>query len=105
MSGQMMYVCGYERCWDSDFYSELIYETGIPVWAVPDPEDERVHHAVSHHDEAQIVDVVRLWEAPGGLWFRLEEGGWLSEFWLTEVRCVPDNLIEYRFMGCLTGEY
>jgi hypothetical protein len=100
-----MYVCGYERCRDADEYGALIFETGIEVWASSDPDDDRVLYTVSHLDEVRTVSQVRIWEGPGGLWFALEGGGWVSEFYLTEERCTPDNLELFSFADCMLGEY
>jgi hypothetical protein len=46
-----------------------------------------------------------VWEGPGGLWFALDRGGWMSDFWLTAERCTQDHLESYSFSGCLLGEY
>jgi hypothetical protein len=102
---QTMYVCGYERCRDEDEYGTLIFETGIEVWASSDPNDDRILYTVSHDDEVRVVRQERVWEGPGGLWFALDRGGWMSDFWLTAERCTQDNLESYSFGGCLLGEY
>jgi hypothetical protein len=103
--GQTMYVCGYERCRDSDAYGELIFETGIEVWASSDPDDNRVLSAVSHDAEVWVVSAERIWEGPGGLWLELAGGGWMNDLWLTEERCTPDNLEQYSLTDCMLGEY
>jgi hypothetical protein len=100
-----MFVCGYERCRDEAEYTELVFEDGIEVWASDNPEDDRILYTVSHHDEVQVIREVRIWEGPGGLWFELAEGGWISEFWLTDEPCVPDNLELYSYTDCMLGEY
>jgi hypothetical protein len=100
-----MFVCGYERCRDVDEYGELVFEDEIEVWASSDPNDDRILYTVSHHDEVRVVRQQRVWEGPGGLWLELEGGGWMSDFWLTEERCDPDNLESYSFADCLLGEY
>jgi len=102
---QTMYVCGYERCRDAEEYGELIFETGIEVWASSDPNDDRILYTVSHGQEVRVVRQERVWEGPGGLWLELESGGWMSDFWLTAERCTPANLASYSFTDCLLGEY
>jgi hypothetical protein len=100
-----LYVCGYELCRDSSEYGELIFENDIEVWEALDPDDDRIHHLVAHHDEVWVVSEERLWDGPGGLWFALQGGGWISDFWLTGQRCTPENLEEYSFADCMLGEY
>jgi hypothetical protein len=100
-----MYVCGYELCRDSSEYGELIFESDIEVWESTDLDDDLVHHLVAHHDEVWVVVEQRLWDGPGGLWYGLDGGGWISDFWLTEERCVPENLEDYSFADCMLGEY
>lgn len=102
---QTMFVCGYERCRDQAEYGQLIFESEIEVWASSDPNDDQILYTLSHHDEVRVVNQVRVWDGPGGLWFELEEGGWMSDFWLTEERCTPENLQEYSFVDCLLGVY
>jgi hypothetical protein len=102
---QTMYVCGLERCRDEAEYGELIFESDIEVWASSDPDDARILYTVSHHDELRIVGQQRIWEGPGGLWFELEGGGWISEFWLTEEPCLPENLAAFSFTDCMLGVY
>ena len=100
-----MFVCGYELCRDQAEYGELIFETEIEVWASSDPNDDQILYTVSHHDEVRVISQVRLWEGPGGLWYGLEGGGWMSDFYLTREHCTPDNLEFYSFADCVLGEY
>jgi hypothetical protein len=102
---RVQYVCGYERCRDSAEYGELIFETEIEVWASSDPDDDLILYTVDHHQEMRVVAEQRLWEGPGGLWLEILGGGWISDFWLTDERCTPDNLAQYSFADCMLGEY
>ena len=105
VQSRTLYICGFERCQNSREYGQLIFETSIDVWASTDPTDDRLLYTVSHHDEVQVVAEQRLWEGPGGLWFELGSGGWVSDFWITEERCTPDNLEQYSFTDCTLGVY
>lgn len=105
VQSRAFYVCGYERCLDSREYGQLILESAIEVWASTDPSDEQILYTVSHHDEVLVVAEQRLWNGPGGLWLELGSGGWVSEFWITEERCTPDNLEQYSYTNCTLGEY
>jgi len=102
---QRMFVCGYERCRDQAEYGQLIFEAEIEVWGSSDPNDDQILYTVSHNDEVWVVNQQRIWDGPGGLWFELQGGGWMSDFWLTSERCTPDNLALYSFADCLLGEY
>jgi len=101
--GTPMYVCGYDRCKDSGEYGKLIFETGINVWNNPDPERGGVRRTLDHGDKVRVIEEKRVNEGPGGLWYKLEGGGWISDFWLHENQCRAGNL--YPFADCLGGTY
>lgn len=107
--GRVMYFCGYDRCKDSTEYGKLLSEVldgfSINVWNNPDPDRGGIHHKAEHHDQVTVVEEKRVSEGPGGLWYRLEGGGWTNDLWLTEERCTEENLEQYSFTDCLEGEY
>jgi len=104
-AGRVMYFCGYDTCKDSGEYGDMIFETGINVWSNPDPDRGGVHHQASHHDKVMVVEEKRVNEGPGGLWYRLADGGWTNDFWLTEEPCTSENLEQYSFADCAAGSY
>ena len=104
-AGRTMYVCGYDRCRDSGEYSKLTFPTGINVWNNPDPDRGGVHHKVSNGDQVTVIEEKRVYEGPGGLWYKLQGGGWIDDLWLTEQPCNADNLPDYSFTDCLGGKY
>lgn len=104
-TGRIMYFCGYDRCRDSGSYGEMIYQTGINVWNNPDPDRGGVHHQADHHERVMVVEEKRVNEGPGGLWYRLEGGGWTNDLWLARGECTSENLEQYSFTDCLMGEY
>ncbi len=100
-----LYFCGIDRCRDSGEYSQLIFENGINIWNGPEPNRGGVHSQANHLQMAFIVEERRVNDGPGGLWFRLESGGWTNDLWLTEEKCTSSNLVDYSFTDCLMGEY
>ena len=104
-AGDIMYFCGYDRCKDSGEYGNLIFETGINVWNNPGPDRGGVHHRANHHERVSVVDQKRVNDGPGGLWYKLADGGWTNDLWLTEEKCTRGNLEEYSFTDCMMGEY
>jgi hypothetical protein len=104
-AGRVMYFCGYDRCKDAGTYGEMLFETGINVWNNPDPDRGGVHHQANHQDQVTVVEERRVNEGPGGLWYRLEGGGWTNDLWLTKEPCTSENLGQYSFTDCLEGEY
>ena len=100
-----MYFCGFDRCQDSSEYGQLTFETGINVWEGPDPNRGSVHHQAKHWEKALVVEEKRVDSGPGGLWFRLQGGGWTNDLWLTEEKSTSSNLADYSFADCLMGEY
>ena len=98
-----MYVCGYDRCRDSDAYGDLSFETGISVWENPEPDRGEVVRELVHGDEVQVIAKKRIYDGPGGLWYQLEGGGWIDNMWITELLCTPGNLPELSFDRC-SGE-
>jgi hypothetical protein len=100
-----MYFCGYDRCKDSGEHGNLILETGINVWNNSDPDRGGIHHQANHHDQVMVVEEKRVNEGPGGLWYRLEGGGWTNDLWLTERKCTSDNLEQYSFTACWEDKY
>lgn len=104
-AGTPMYFCGYDRCRDSGEYGELIFATGINVWSAPEPNRGSLHHRASHGDRVIVVERKRVFDGPGGLWFKLQGGGWTNDLWLTRSKCTVDNLEMMDFTACLDGEY
>jgi len=103
--GRTMYVCGYDRCRDSGEYGKLVLETDINVWNSPDPDRGGVHHRASHGDKVIVVEEKRVYDGPGGLWYKLEGGGWTNDLWLTDAICTSENLPQHSFTDCLGGKY
>lgn len=99
------YVCGIDRCRDSGLYGDLDFPDGINIWNNPDPNRGGVHHKASHGDQVLITSERRVSEGPGGLWYRLQDGGWTNDLWLTDQICTPENLPQYSFANCIEGEY
>lgn len=97
---QVMYFCGYDRCRASGEYGKLTFKTGISVWNGPEPNRGGRHHTVSHGHRVTVVETKRATAGSGGLWFRLKEGGWTNDLWLTESPCTPDNLEQYSLPDC-----
>jgi hypothetical protein len=95
-----MYVCGYDRCRDSSEYGTLSFETGISVWENPEPDRGDIARELVHGDVVQVVAKKHIYDGPGGLWYQLEDGGWISGLWLTEQLCTSDNLPEFSFDRC-----
>jgi hypothetical protein len=100
-----MFFCGYDRCRDSETYGELTFPEGIPVWTNPDPDRGELVREARHSEIAQVIQERRVSEGPGGLWLELATGGWVSEIWLTDTFCSPDNLEGYSFTDCAGGIY
>lgn len=94
---EVMYVCGYDRCTVSGAYGELVLTEGINVWSGPDPNRGAVHHQVKH---GQKVVVIEIKSVDNRTWYRLEDGGWLSDLWLTKQPCTQENLEEYSLDDC-----
>lgn len=92
---RVMYFCGIDRCRQSGEYGKMVFRTGINVWNNPDPNRGGVHHRVSHGDVAIITAENRVEDFPGGLWYKLEGGGWTNDLWLTDAVCTPENISEY----------
>jgi len=103
--GRTMYVCGYDRCRDSGEYGQLIYSSGINVWNNPDPDRGGVHHKASNGDKVTVVEEKRVSDGPGGLWYRLQGGGWTNDLWLTDQVCTAGNISEYSYTDCFAGKY
>jgi hypothetical protein len=93
--GRVMYFCGIDRVESSGAYGELLFQTGINVWNNPEPDRGGVHHQASHHDKVTVMEEKRVSEGSGGLWYRLEGGGWTNDLWLTEEPCTQENLDQY----------
>jgi len=104
-SGRTMYVCGYDRCRDSGEYGTLLYAAGINLWNAPEPDRGGVHHQAAHGDQVEVIDERRVSAGPGGLWYRLEGGGWANDLWLAESRCSASNIDELSFTNCMAGTY
>jgi hypothetical protein len=51
-----------------------------------------------------VVEERRTDDGPGGVWYRLEAGGWVSDMWITESRCNDATLEELSFTDCWAGE-
>ena len=96
----IMYFCGYDLCRNSGLYGELVFPTGINVWNNPDPDRGGVHHRASHGDKVIIIEERRVHDASGGLWYRLQGGGWTNDLWLTDAICTPENLVQYTLDDC-----
>jgi len=96
----IMYFCGYDLCRNSGLYGELDFSTGINVWSNPDPDRGGVHHRASHGDKVIIIEERRVHDASGGLWYRLQGGGWTNDLWLTDAICTPENLVQYTLDDC-----
>lgn len=90
-----MFVCGIDRCELSGAYGELIFTTGINVWENPDPNRGKVIRELDHLQGVTVLVERRVREDPGGLWFQLEGGGWMSDLWLTDEACTTSNLEQY----------
>ena len=99
-SGQTMYFCGFDPCKGSLDYGKLIFPTGINVWNNPDPDRGGVHHKASNGDRVTVIETKRVGSGPGGLWFKLEGGGWTNGLWLTDELCTEQNLAEYTLDDC-----
>ncbi|MBN1955873.1 MAG: hypothetical protein JW900_12610, partial [Anaerolineae bacterium] len=99
----VMFVCGYDRCLDSQEYGTLSFETGISIWENPEPDRGDIVGELSHGDLVRVVALAQLYDRPGGLWYQLEDGGWISDLWLTERLCTPSSLPELSFERC-SGE-
>ena len=104
-TGETMYVCGYDTCRDSGEYGDLLYSTGINAWNNPDPDRGGVKRQLRNGQQVTVIEQKRVYSGPGGLWYKLRDGGWISDFWLTETVCTPENLAGYSFKDCLGGEY
>jgi hypothetical protein len=104
-TGHTMYVCGYDRCRDSDAYGEMILESGINVWRRPDPDRGGVFRTASQGDKVIVTEERRVSDGPGGLWYRLADGGWIDDYFLTGVPCGPHNLDRNSFKNCSAGQY
>jgi len=104
-TGTTMYFCGYDRCKNSGEYGTLIFETEMNVWNNPDPDRGSVHHKASNGDKVVVVEEKRVNEGPGGLWYRLQGGGWTNDYWLTDQTCTADNLETYSYTDCMAGKY
>jgi hypothetical protein len=100
-----MYFCGFDRCRDSGEYGQLIFEDNINIWNGPEPNRGGVHSQAKHGQKALVVEEKRVDDGPGGLWFKLQGGGWTNDLWLTEEKCTPSNLADYSFTDCMMGEY
>lgn len=104
-TGKAMYFCGYDRCQDSGEYGQLIFKTGINIWNAPDPNRGGVRNQANHGDQVSVIDEKRVSEGPGGLWYKLKQGGWVNDLWLTDRTCTKSNLEEFTFKNCLSEEY
>jgi len=94
---KVMYVCGYDLCKSSGGYGEIALTEGINVWNHPDPNRGGVHHQVKAGDRVVIIDVTHV---DGRTWYELEDGGWLSDLWLTKQKCTPDNIGDFTLNDC-----
>lgn len=99
-SGQTKYFCGFDRCEGSGEYGKLIFPTGITVWNNPDPDRGGVHHKASNGDKVTVIETKRVSPGSGGLWFKLEGGGWTNDLWLTDEPCTEQNLADYSLDDC-----
>ena len=78
----------------------LIFPTGITVWNNPDPDRGGVHHKASNGDKVTVIETKRVSPGSGGLWFKLEGGGWTNDLWLTDEPCTDQNLADYSLDDC-----
>lgn len=105
VAGEIMYVCGIDRCKDSGEYGKLIYASGINVRENTDPSRGEVIGKLNHQ-QLVIVQAERITaKSPGGLWYFVKGGGWINDLWLTEKPCNFGNIEKYSFKDCLMGEY
>lgn len=104
-AGITMYFCGYDRCRDSGEYGQLIYPSGINVWNNPDPDRGGVHHTATSGDKVTVVEEKRVSDGPGGLWYRLQGGGWTNDLWLTDEVCSDGNIASFSYTDCMAGTY
>ena len=100
-----MYFCGVDRCKDSGEYGQLIFLDNINVWNGPEPNRGGVRRTAGHGEQATVVEERRVEDGPGGLWYRLSDGGWTNDLWLTDARCSTSNIESYSFTDCMMGEY
>ena len=90
-----MYVCAIDRQRSSPAYGQqVIVGRRINVWLRPDPERIGIHHKMRHGMRVTVVEEHRVHDRHGGLWYRLKEGGWMNDMWLTEKPCTNETLEE-----------
>lgn len=92
-----MYVCGYSRCTNSGDYGELVFTEGINVWNNHDPDRGGVHHQVKHGDRVGVESSTVI---DSRRWYKLIDGGWINDLWLTDKQCTPDNLDQLSMDDC-----
>ncbi len=98
-SGVIMYTCGIDRCRGSSTYGELILPAGINVWEHPAPNRGKILRSLSHNQKVSVVEERKIHSRPGGTWYRLWNGGWLDDYFVTTLPCEP-NLEEYTYPSC-----
>jgi len=98
--GRTMYFCGLDRCRNSGEYGKLVFSTGINVWNNPDPNRGGVHHQASHGQKVTVIKEQLVNSGSGGLWYKLEGGGWTNDLWLTDKLCTKDSLNELSLDDC-----
>lgn len=95
-----MYACGIDRCRNSGSYGQRVAESGINIWNHPDPDRQGIHHQIWHTKRVEIIGKTHINLDPGGTWYQLQEGGWISDLWLTETQCTRENLEQYTIPDC-----
>ena len=87
-----MYVCTLDRCKNSGTYGQNV-AAAANVWSGYGEGTARgqVLRKIPGGTAVKIKRSVQASSGAGGLWYELEDGGWMSDLWLTPQQCTPRN--------------
>lgn len=101
---QTLYTNTIDRCKDSGEYGKQVVDS-VRVWERPGEDRGRVLRTVNSSVKVVVLESKRLGTGPGSLWYRLEGGGWVNDYWVASEPVTMANLDTFAFKDCWGGVY